>query len=414
VSTRRPTVFPILAVLAIGPLSAGCGKKGPPLAPLRLVPAPVSEVTARRTGSDVLLRFVLPNKNQNGPGSVDLDRVEIYAVTVAPGAPVPANRDLMTKERLVGSVPVKPPPVEGEPLAPAGDADTRPSPGERVAFVEELTAEKLTPIKPPASTVPQPSAPEPAAPETAPLTTVAEVGAPRAPAPMPPPSATHPTRVYVIRGISTAGRPGPPAERVTIPVVEVPPAPTAVAVQPAERAYMLDWIPPVAEAGQSSIGFNIYSSGSEGAPLNQSPIAEAEFEHGPVRPGEEQCFVVSSVQVVQNVPIESQPSPPACTTWTDIYPPAAPKGLQAVAAEDGISLSWDASPEPDVAGYVVLRGEAPGDTLLPLTREPIRESNYRDTAVQSGARYVYAIVVLDKATPPNTSQQSQRQEVTAR
>ena len=138
------------------------------------------------------------------------------------------------------------------------------------------------------------------------------------------------------------------------------------------------------------------------------------FEHAPVRPGEEQCFAVSSVQVVGNVPLESEPSSPACSTWTDIYAPAAPKGLQAVAADDGISLSWDANAEADVAGYLVLRAEAPGDTLQPLVREPIRQTNYRDSTAQSGVRYVYAVVALDKATPPNTSQPSERQEITAR
>ena len=52
-----------------------------------------------------------------------------------------------------------------------------------------------------------------------------------------------------------------------------------------------------------------------------------------------------------------------------------------------------------------MRGEAPGDTLRPLTPSPIRESTYRDTTVQPGARYVYAVVAVDKAgnaSPPST------------
>jgi hypothetical protein len=117
---------------------------------------------------------------------------------------------------------------------------------------------------------------------------------------------------------------------------------------------------------------------------------------------------------VQNVAIESAASEPACATPRDIFPPAAPTGLQAVAGPDGVSLSWNANTEADLAGYVVLRGEAPGDTLQPLVSEPIREPNYRDTSVQSGVRYVYAIVAVDKATPSNISARSERQEVTAR
>ena len=154
----RSTVFPALIATALAGSLAACGKKGPPLAPLRLVPAPVADLSARRTGPNVTIRFVLPNKNQNGPGTIDLDRVEIYAVTVGAGALVPPNRDLMTKERLVGTIAVKPPPVEDAPAPPPNEADKRPAPGDRAVFVDELTPDKLIPIKsPPPEPQPKPA-----------------------------------------------------------------------------------------------------------------------------------------------------------------------------------------------------------------------------------------------------------------
>ena len=55
-----------------------------------------------------------------------------------------------------------------------------------------------------------------------------------------------------------------------------------------------------------------------------------------------------------------------------------------------------------------------GDTLQALTPEPIVETTYSDKAISPGVRYVYAIVAVDKATPPNASPQSARQEATAR
>jgi hypothetical protein len=61
-----------------------------------------------------------------------------------------------------------------------------------------------------------------------------------------------------------------------------------------------------------------------------------------------------------------------------------------------------------------LRGEAPGDRLQPLTPTPIRETTYNDATVEAGVRYVYAIVALDRAVPPNVSAQSSRVEETAR
>ena len=105
--------------------------------------------------------------------------------------------------------------------------------------------------------------------------------------------------------------------------------------------------------------------------------------------------------------LESDPSPPVCVTPRDIFPPAAPKGLAVVAMDGGVmNLIWDANTEADLGGYLVLRGEAPGDTLQPLTPQPIHETSFRDTTARPGVRYVYAIVAVDRATPPNRSQPS--------
>jgi fibronectin type 3 domain-containing protein len=79
-----------------------------------------------------------------------------------------------------------------------------------------------------------------------------------------------------------------------------------------------------------------------------------------------------------------------------------------------MNLGWDANTEADLAGYVVLRGEAPGDTLQPLTPAPIAATSYEDKTVKPGVRYVYVIVAVDKATPPNRSAPSTRLEETAR
>ena len=92
---------------------AACGKNGPPLPPLHLVPVAVGELTARRSGDDVELRFSLPTDNANGPGPIDLARIEIYAITIGQGADTPANRDLLVNTRVVGTIAVRPPPVEG-------------------------------------------------------------------------------------------------------------------------------------------------------------------------------------------------------------------------------------------------------------------------------------------------------------
>ena len=120
------------------------------------------------------------------------------------------------------------------------------------------------------------------------------------------------------------------------------------------------------------------------------------------------------MQKFETVTIEGVQSAPACLTPLDKFPPAAPKGLRAVAEDGAISLVWDQNGEADLGGYMVLRGEAPGDMLAPITPQPIADANYRDATVKPGVRYVYAVVAVDNATPRNSSAPSPREEATAR
>jgi hypothetical protein len=62
----------------------------------------------------------------------------------------------------------------------------------------------------------------------------------------------------------------------------------------------------------------------------------------------------------------------------------------------------------------VLRGPATGATMRPLMTAPIKETTFRDATVRPNVRYVYAVVAVDTATPPNVSSQSNRVEETAR
>ena len=89
---------------------SACGKKGAPLAPLNLAPEAPQAVTARRLGDDVYLRMIVPAKSMTGRGAFSVDHIDVYAVTVAPGKPVPPNRDFLKPEHVVAQIPVQPPP----------------------------------------------------------------------------------------------------------------------------------------------------------------------------------------------------------------------------------------------------------------------------------------------------------------
>jgi fibronectin type 3 domain-containing protein len=128
--------------------------------------------------------------------------------------------------------------------------------------------------------------------------------------------------------------------------------------------------------------------------------------------GSERCFEVRPVDQVSGATVIGPASPRTCFTPKDTYAPVAPKSLAAIAGAGVINLIWDANAETDLAGYIVLRGEAPGDTLQPITKEPVTVTSYRDESVRPGTRYVYAVVAVDRAG--NNSPQSNRAEETAR
>jgi hypothetical protein len=269
--------------------------------------------------------------------------------------------------------------------------------------------------------VPPPPAPAPAAPSPA--------AAPGAPAPPAPPAGPQVlTRLYTVQGVSSKGRAGPASARVEVPLLAAPGAarPSATAPTFDATSVTVTWQPPASTSDEApGVLYNIYTvpaAGSAAAgvpltapvPLNEKPLDVTTFVRNGAVPGQAQCFVVRSVATVGTAMIESDPSDPICVTPTDTFPPAAPKNLQAVGSPGVINLIWDANTDADLAGYLVLRGEAPGDTLQALTPAPIRETRYQDRSTKPGVTYVYAIVAVDGATPPNRSGVSNRVQETAR
>ena len=398
---RAPGLFLFLLVAGAAP---GCGKKGPPLAPLHLVPSAVTEISVRRVDNTIRLRFALPARNQNGPG-INLDRVEVFAVNVPAGGETPPNRELLTKPYLVGEIAVKPPPVEGAPETPDPE-DKRPAPGEIAIFVDRMPTLPIVD----AAAAKKKGAERPARA----IDPTAPVVLPTSPAVVSGIKVAEAMRVYVLRGVTRNGRGGAPSARVQVPLGPGPEAPGGVVATNTEKAVVLEWLPAVAALGASAPGYNVYRPDVPGEPLNPKPLAEITFEYVAAEQGSETCFGVRSVDAAGSTLVESAMSDLACVTPKDVFAPAPPKGLAATATPGAVQLIWDANTEADLAGYVVLRAASPDEKLLPLTPAPIRDTVYRDAAVTPGAEYVYVVVAVDSAKPANESKPSEPARVTAR
>jgi hypothetical protein len=416
----------LLCLAAAGLAAPGCGKKGPPLAPLARVPGRAMDIAARRTGDVVAITFTIPSANIDESKPADIARVDLYAYTAM------AQNDVRDTKRmtLVGTIPVRKPPEpepEGEKKKPGPPPP--PEPGENqgaaVTVTETLTAEMRVPLAPDGK--PR------VVPEVAPVSWFDTPLVPPLTGPVP---TDEPRRFYVVYGVSRGGDRGGASPRPAVPLGAPPAPPLRPRLEATERGIVVGWdTPPGARLpyqepaeegvlrathrGMDSappLAYLVYRGPTaEGkARLTEKPVTARTITDPDVEFGVERCYDVRTVRVQGTVTLESEPSPPACITPADTFPPPAPAALVAVAGEGAISLIWRGVDASDLAGYIVMRGEAAGGDLTPLVDAPLRESTYRDATAKPGVRYVYAVLAVDRATPPNRSAMSNKVEETAR
>ena len=419
--------------------ASGCGKKGPPLAPYVLLPAAPLRVAAERTGNDVYVTLTLPVENIDKSKPADVRRVEVYGYTATTPPSRARQLELAT---LVATVPVAAAMPEGALLGQRQrTADTKDAarPGATITVVDSLGPEAFVPRALPAP--PQPVSRTPVA------------------VPASPPGILR--RFYVTLAYSDRGRPGPPSTPVEVPLTAVPDAPagldivytadsTVLSWQPAGGllGFLLDAAMPLETLSEDDAPpavvdplalppgptrYQVYRTDAPDPlvlpppasdkppgtvvvprPITAAPVEQLIFSDS-IEFDRVRCYEVRAVRGVGPAAVASAPSERRCVTELDVFAPAPPTSLSAVTREGAVDLIWEASPDLDVWGYVILRGAAGDATLQPLNAAPVLETQFTDTTVTPGTRYVYAIMAVDSRLPvPNMSAESERIEETAR
>lgn len=418
---------------------AGCGKKGPPLAPYVLLPAAPTRVAAQRIGDDVYVTLAIPTQNIDASKPADVRRVEVYGFTATTPPPRTRALELAT---LIATVPVAAGLPEGALLgASQRTPETKDAAraGATVTVKDRLGPDAFVPKALPAP---------PAAPTRTPAAARAE-----------PPGVLR--RFYITLAFSDRGRPGPPSTPVELPLTAVPEAPYGLQVEYVADATVLSWQPPGGIVGflldnglpldtlpdEDNVGvrvdplalppgptrYNIYRTEAPDPlvlpspatalpagtvtvprPITATPVDELTFLDS-VGFDRERCYEVRAVRGVGAGAVESAPTERRCVTAVDVFAPAPPINLTTNVRAGNIDLLWEPSPDADVWGYVILRGSPGDDTLQPLNAVPVIEANFTDTTVVAGTRYVYAVLAVDMRLPvPNMSVESARVEETAR
>ncbi|MGD0521785.1 MAG: hypothetical protein ABSA48_11065 [Terracidiphilus sp.] len=337
--------------LAVGLAFTGCGTPGAPLPPSLKLPDPVTDLSASRTGNQVSLTWTMPKKNTD-------------------------------KLLLKGNVPVRMCRKEGSGTCEPAGGQLLLAPGADGIFTEML---------------PQPLA----------------AGAPR-------------PLTYFVELTNRNGRSAGLSNDAVVLAGEAPGPVAGLTAQVRKDGITLRWTPDHAAAQEPTrtvIRLHRKLLTPPAAKPTRGPLAP------PPEPVEQSLLVDSGVQSgraldkdirfgqvyvyraqrVARITVDGQTlefagelSAPIRVEALDIFPPAVPTGLAAVATagdsgtEPSIDLSWQPVTDPDLAGYQVYRRENGGVWQRISPAQPIVPPAFHDAQVQPGYTYRYAVSAIDQ------------------
>jgi hypothetical protein len=190
--------------------------------------------------------------------------------------------------------------------------------------------------------------------------------------------------VVGVRLSSTRGRKSSWSNLVSLRVQPPVPVPVAVKADPTAAGVKLTW-------SSNAPSFRIFRK----APGEQKPSVLGESDKPEYLDATAQ-FDRAYEYIVQAVrgKAESEVSAAIAVTPKDIFPPAAPAGLNVLTGVSTIELAWERNTEPDLRGYRVYR--ASEDGAFSQIAEFVDVPAYSDHKFESGKRYRYAITAIDQ------------------
>jgi len=179
------------------------------------------------------------------------------------------------------------------------------------------------------------------------------------------------------------------SNRIVLDVVP-PLSPPVVSAAPTANGVLLKWQTP-AENQSPKLKYRVYRQDpGEAAPAELSTVAEPSFLDSSAQFDTAYKYTVVSTLGLA----ESLPSEPVAITPVDTFAPSVPVALTALAGPDSIEVSWQRSPESDLAGYYLYRSV----NAAPFERQGglITLPTYSDHNVEHGKTYRYAVSGIDR------------------
>jgi hypothetical protein len=379
-TTKARFAAAAFACLLVAP---ACGKKGGIQAPLTLVPQKVETLKASQRGGMVLLEWTNPSAYIDGRALDEISEIEIW-LEERPDPPAPAP----------GAKPPAPPPTDGDFAARA----------KRLAVLEVAP-------KPAPKSARTPKDKKPAASSAAPKAPPNAAYAYR----LDPARWARRTFAFALRVRDTKKK------RLSDFSSEVAFKPKALAAPPAgvRAAVFADrievrWTAPSTNFDGSAPplvkGYNIYRGEAAVSPdatrapaaagparrINASPVTGVVYADREFGFDVTYRYFVRAAGAEAEPFLESEDSDTVEVRPQDVFPPAVPAGLSALAGPDFVTLIWDAVGDRDLGGYHVWRRAAGVAKYVRITAAPIPEPTYTDRAVEKNGTYEYAITSVDR------------------
>jgi hypothetical protein len=355
---RPPAPLALAFCLVVCALAMGCAAPGEPTARHPIVPAAVTDLSSRQYGSAFALQFTLPERSLDREALPEHPSIEIFRAMLPPGA----APDKKTDWRLAFSIPSE-----------RVDSYLK---GGRIEFHDPITAADFA--RPADSSV-----------------------------------------AYKVRTRSSKARASEDSNIVTARIYPAPDAPGEAQVDVTESALVLHWAEVAVPPGAASVAYRVYRGeigpGLENPPQDISQVKlktplellgslpSGEFRDSHFEFGTAYVYTVRSVVQFGADLVESADSQPAIVTPRDVFPPAAPTGIEITVvpatpqAPAYVELSWAISPEADLAGYSVYRSDAEGAPGDRISTETLPSPAFRDISVAPGRRFYYRVTALDRA-----------------
>ena len=338
--------------------SAGCGKKGPPLAPVRVEPRPAQGVHVRQIGADVVVVAAVALSRSDGTPLGAGAGLQILRMRPAPGlrpAAVSARYLLLAFQK------------EAKVVVSLSGAGLQQALASGRLVYRDRDAFSAAPGGP------------------------------------------GPRYLYALQVIDEKGERSPLSVPQEIELASPARSPAGLTAVAAEGEVRLSW--ESGAPGTAGEVYNVYRrAGARDdlplEPLNGAPIPERSYVDTSFRYGAAYRYSVRALLAPPPPLRESAPGEEAEVRPLDVYAPKAPTGLAAAVEGGTIKLYWFPNSEPDLHGYRVYRRQGQ-EEFRPIGEVGAGETSFADATAGRGVRYEYAVTAVDEAEPPNESARSE-------